>query len=117
MANNYVQAGATLTLAPGANVDSGDGYLFGDGLFGIAVTDVDNGKPGEFATEGVWRLPKTSDLDISTGDLLYWDAANKRLNKTTLNNKCVGVAVADAANPSSTVLVKLGVHVGAGTTG
>lgn len=115
MANNFIQDGATLTLTPAADVASGTGYLFGAGLFGVAVTDVANGKPGEFATEGVWDLPKTSALAIVAGDLLYWDAANKVVNKTTVGQKCIGVAVTAAANPSASVRVKLGVHVGAGT--
>lgn len=115
MAKNFVQEGKTLTLTPGANVASGVGYLFGAGLFGIAQGDVKSGKPGEFATEGVWTIGKTSALAISVGDLLYWDAVNKVVNKTTASQKCVGVAVSGADNPSDTVRIKLGVFAVAGT--
>ena len=63
--------------------------------------------PGPFATEGVWELPKTSALAINVGDRVYWDAANKVVNKTSAAQQCVGVAVSAAANPSATVTVKL----------
>jgi predicted RecA/RadA family phage recombinase len=39
----YVQDGDTLDLAPGADVASGTGFLFGAALFGVAITDAKNG--------------------------------------------------------------------------
>lgn len=115
MANNFKINGDTLTLTPGADVASGTGYLFGTALFGIALVNVASGTPGAFATEGVFEMPKTSALAISVGDRVYWDATNKVVNKTTSGQECIGVAVAAAANPSATVLVKLGVSVIEGT--
>lgn len=115
MAKNFKQNGDTLMLAPGAAVASGTGYLFGTALFGIALTDVASGASGPFATEGVFELPKTSALAISVGDRVYWDPTNKVVNKTTASQECIGVAVSAAANPSATVLVKLGVSVIEGT--
>lgn len=108
---NYIQKGDTLTLIPAAAVSSGIGYLFGTGLFGVATADVASGVAGEFLTEGVVEIAKTSALAISTGDRLYWDATNKCVNKTATAQQCVGIAVADAANPSATVKMKLGAYV------
>ena len=108
---NFVQPGDTLTLTPGAAVASGVGYLFGTGLFGVATNDVAISTPGEFRTEGVVDIAKTSALAISTGDRLYWDATNKVVNKTSTAQQCVGIAVADAANPSAIVRMKLGAYV------
>lgn len=108
---NFIQNGDTLTLTPGAAVASGVGYLFGTGLFGVATNDVAISTPGEFRTEGVVDIAKTSALAISTGDRLYWDVTNKVVNKTSTAQQCVGIAVADAANPSSTVRMKLGAYV------
>ena len=105
---NYVQRGDVLTLTPGAAVASGVGYLFGTSLFGVATADVAISTAGEFLVEGVVEIAKTSALAISTGDRLFWDATNKCVNKTTTAQQCVGIAVADAANPSATVLMKLG---------
>lgn len=108
---NFVQRGDVLTLTPAAAVVSGVGYLFGVGLFGVATRDVAISTAGEFVTEGVVEIAKTSALAITTGDRLYWDATNKVVNKTSTAQQCVGIAVADAANPSATVKMKLGAYV------
>lgn len=107
MAKNYIQDGDTLNLPPTADVASGTGHLFGAALFGVALTDAKSGVPSSFAVEGVWEIAKTSALAIAVGDRVFWDAANKVVNKTTASQQQVGIAVAAAANPSSTVLVKL----------
>lgn len=111
----FIQYGETLTLTPGAAVASGVGYLFGAALFGVAVGDVANGVPGEFRTEGVIEVGKTSALAISVGDRLFWDATNKVVNKTSTAQQCVGIAVEAAANPSATVKMKLVSSVPAAT--
>ena len=108
---NFIQQGDVLTLTPAAAVSAGVGYLFGTGLFGVATDDVVISTPGEFLTEGVVDIAKTSALAISTGDRLYWDATNKCVNKTATAQQCVGIAVADAANPSATVRMKIGAYV------
>jgi predicted RecA/RadA family phage recombinase len=110
----FVQKGDVLTLTPAAAVASGVGYLFGTSLFGVAVNDVVISTPGEFITEGVVTIGKTSALAISIGDRLFWDATNKVVNKTLTAQQCVGIAVADAANPSATVTMKLGQYVAVG---
>lgn len=112
---NFVQRGDTLTLTPNIAVASGVGFLFGAALFGVATTAVAANQPGEFRTVGVVELPKTSALAIAVGDVVYWDPAAKVVNKTTAGQRGIGVAVAAAANPSGTVLVKLGVPSVAGT--
>lgn len=111
----YIQKGDILTLTPAAAVASGVGYLFGTGLFGVATNDVASGAAGEFITEGVVEIGKTSALAISVGDRLFWDATNKVVNKTSTAQQCVGIAVEAAANPSSTVKMKLGAYVPSAT--
>lgn len=111
MATNFLQDGAILTLAPGADVASGIGYLFGAAIFGVAVNDVANGVAGAFITEGVVTIGKTSALAISVGDRLFWDSTNKVVNKTSTAQQCVGVAVAAASNPSATVQMKIGQYL------
>ena len=107
----YIKEGETLTLTPGADVAKGVGYLFGSAIFGVAQNTVANGVAGEFLTEGVVTIGKTSALAISVGDRLFWDATNKVVNKTTTAQQCIGVAVEAAANPSSTVVMKIGQYV------
>jgi predicted RecA/RadA family phage recombinase len=104
----YKQEGEVLTLTPGAAVAAGVGYLFGTSLFGVCINGCANGVPGEFLTEGVVTIGKTSALAIAVGDRVFWDATNKVVNKTTTAQQCVGIAVEAAANPSSTVAIKLG---------
>lgn len=104
---NYVQDGDILTLTPAAAVASGVGHLFGAALFGVATNDVAANTPGEFQTEGVVTIGKTSALAIAVGDRVFWDATNKVVNKTTTGQQQVGIAVTAAANPSSTVTIKL----------
>ncbi len=107
----FTQDGETLTLTPSAAVANGIGFLFGAGLFGIAINDVAINTPGEFITEGVVTIGKTSALAIAVGDRVFWDATNKVVNKTTTAQLCVGVAVAAAANPSATVAMKIGQYL------
>lgn len=113
--NTYVQRGYTLSLVPGADVASGVGYLFGTGLFGVALADVANGVVGSFLVDGVVNIGKTSALAIAVGDRVFWDATNKVVNKTTTAQQCVGIAVEAAGNPSSTVKIKLGHFVPSAT--
>lgn len=110
----FNQEGDVLTLTPGAAVASGVGYLFGTSLFGIAVNDVAISTPGEFITEGVVTIAKTSALAITAGDRLFWDPSGKCVNKTLASQQCVGIALADAANPSATVVMKLGRYTAVG---
>lgn len=111
LSTNFVQEGETLNLAPGSAVAPGAGHLFGAGLFGVALTTAETGVPSSFLTEGVVEIGKTSALAIAVGDRLFWDATNKVVNKTSLAQQCVGVAVAVAGNPSATVKMKLGQYL------
>lgn len=103
----FQQDGDILTLTPSAAVASGVGFLFGAGLFGVATNDVVISTPGEFITEGVVVIGKTSALAISVGDRLFWDPAAKVVNKTSAAQQQVGIAVEAAVNPSPTVAMKL----------
>ena len=109
--NTFKQDGNTLTLAPSANVAAGTGYLFGAGLFGVALTNATSGTLSAFITQGVVTIGKTSALAIAVGDRVFWDPAGKVVNKTSAAQQCVGVAVEAAANPSATVAIKLGQYL------
>jgi len=104
---SYIQNGHSLTLTPAIAVASGVGNLFGAALFGVAVADVAANTPGAFVATGVVEIGKTSALAIAVGDRLFWDAANKVVNKTAVGQQCVGVATEVAANPSPTVKMAL----------
>jgi predicted RecA/RadA family phage recombinase len=103
----FVQAGDVLDLDPGATVASGTGHLFGAALFGVAAVDAVSGTPSSFICEGVVTIAKTSALAIAVGDRLFWDAVNSVVNKTSVAQQQVGIAVEAAANPSATVKMLL----------
>lgn len=104
----FQQSGNIITLTPSAAVLSGIGFLFGTSLFGVATNDVAISTPGEFITEGVVEIGKTSALAIAVGDRLFWDPVGKVVNKTLTAQQCVGIAVEAASNPSPTVKMMLG---------
>jgi len=102
---NYVQPGDTIEVIAPEATTSGDGTLVGN-LFGIAVHDADNGAAVQIKTTGVFDLPKVSAQAWSQGDVIYWDDGNDRCT-TVDTNVAIGVATADAANPSATGRVRL----------
>ncbi|HLS19400.1 MAG TPA: capsid cement protein [Paracoccaceae bacterium] len=106
MAKNYIQPGDNMTVSAPYAVSSGDGALVGS-LFGVAVSDADNGAPVVLSTTGVWRLAKTKAQAWAVGALVYWDNSTKVATTTGTDNKLIGVAAADAANPSDAGLVRL----------
>ena len=114
MSTNYSGPGDRLTVTAPAAVSAGD-RVKGGYLFGVALNDVAINTPGEFLVDGVVDIAKTSVLVIAVGDRVFWDAANKVVNKTTTAQQCVGIAVEAAANPSATVKIKLGHFVPSAT--
>ncbi len=99
--------GSTLTLtAPYARATSGLGALVG-AIFGVSCDTVANGEEGQFETEGVHELDKTSAQAHVAGDLAFWNAATKLVDNDPTTGKCIGVILEAAANPSATTKVKL----------
>lgn len=103
---NYTQAGERLTLAAPYDVVSGAGLLVGS-IFGVAIYDALSGVAVEAAVEGVFTLTKVSAQAWTVGALIYWDNTAKACTTVSTSNKLIGVAVAAAANPSSTGSVRL----------
>lgn len=113
MAKNYVQPGDSLDLtAPTGGVTTGVGVLIGR-LFSVALQTVAAAAAFVGRTRNVWDLAKTSAQAWVAGDVIYWDDTNKRAdNVATAGFRRIGVAVAAAANPSSTGRVRLDGAVG-----
>lgn len=106
MAGNYVQDGDVLTLVAPYARNAGEGAKIGS-MFGVALNNVLISANGEFATEGVWDLAKTSAQAWSQGDKIYWDDTNHRCDNVSTVGMLIGVATAAAANPSATGRVAL----------
>lgn len=105
---NFVQPGDIVTVAAPADVSSGDLVVVGT-LFGVAATDAKSSADVEIKTSGVFTLPKTSAQAWTQGVKVYYDADNKVLTTTASTNTLIGHAVAAAANPSATGVVRLSI--------
>lgn len=106
MATNKKQTGAILTLAAPYDRTSGQGALIGS-IFGVALATVLEAATGDFDTEGVWALAKTSAQEWALGDKIYWNTSTKVADNVATVGPLIGVATAAAANPSSTGDVRL----------
>lgn len=102
MAKNIYKAGPPVQVIAPSAVTAGTGFLLGQ-LFLIPIHSAASGARVECYAECEIEIAKTSALTITAGDTLYWDDANKVVNKTSSGAKEVGFATGDAANPSSTV--------------
>lgn len=106
MAKNYIQPGDTVTVTAPATVASGAGVLVGT-LFGVAITGAASGAAVPIKTTGVFDLPKTSAQAWTVGAAIYWDDTAKNCTTTSTSNTLIGKALAVAANPSATGVVRL----------
>lgn len=103
---NFVQPGDTVTVTAPYDVASGAGCLVGT-LFGIAAYSAKTGEEVEIKATGVFDLPKTSAQAWTVGAAIYWDDTAKNCTTTATNNTLIGKALAVAANPSATGVVRL----------
>lgn len=104
---NFIQAGDVISVTAPAAVLSGAGVKVGV-LFGVAQAAAESGAPVEIATRGVFELAKTSAQAWTEGAAIYYiPGSGLCTTATTTGNLLVGVAVAVAANPSATGLVRL----------
>jgi predicted RecA/RadA family phage recombinase len=103
---NFIQNGDVVTIAAPYDVSSGDGALLGT-LFGVAALDAVSGANVEVKTRGVFELAKNSAEAWTVGIAIYWDNTNKVVTSTSTSNTLIGKALAVAANPSGTGIVRL----------
>lgn len=105
---NFVQAGEILALAAPYAVTSGQGALIG-ATFGIATTDIANGVVGEFATQGVFVLNKTSgaSTNVAVGGIVYWDNTARATTGVSTSNTKIGTATVVAATGDVLITVRL----------
>ncbi len=103
---NYIQPGCTVSVLAPYALASGAGALVGT-LFGVASNAAGNGEAVELVAEGVFELPKLSAQAWTVGAIVYWDDTNKWLTTVASTHVAVGKALAIAANPSATGIVRL----------
>jgi predicted RecA/RadA family phage recombinase len=103
---NYIKSGKIITATASRTLLSGAGMLIGS-LFSVATTDVTSGSTGEFQTEGVFSLDKTSAEAWTAGDPIYWNNTTFKADNSSVAGELIGIAESAAANPSSTGRVRL----------
>jgi len=102
-----LQRAAINVPAPTGGVVSGQGYLIGS-MFGVSAVTAAAGVQIALWLVGAYTLNKNPAEAWTAGQLIYWDGTNARCTTTsTGGNTKIGVAVATAANPSSTGNVRL----------
>lgn len=103
---NYIQEGEALNLTAPYAVSSGGGFKVGS-IIAIAAADAENGADVVGNVCGVYEVAKVSAQAWTVGALIYWDNSAKNFTTTSSANTLAGVAVAAAANPSSTGVLRL----------
>lgn len=105
---SFIQTGANITVVAPSTIASGEGVLIGS-LFGIANGAAATGADMVLSTTGVFEMTKEVTDVVAVGDPIYWDDTAKAVtvDDATGANAKIGVAVTDAANPSSEVRVRL----------
>jgi len=108
---DIIQRGEMIDITLGGTVTKGDVFE-GTGAIGVYM---DSGVSGDtvpvFIGPGVVELTKETGVVFTQGDLLFWDAANNRLDKT-VTNIFAGIAANDVA--SGVLLAR--VHLNMGST-
>jgi predicted RecA/RadA family phage recombinase len=61
----------------------------------------------EIKMRGVFELPKTSAQAWTVGATIYWDGSGATTSDGSGSNVLIGKALAVAANPSGTCIVRL----------
>jgi predicted RecA/RadA family phage recombinase len=91
---SFVQDGKDLdVMSPAGGTLSGNAYLIGASIFGVAVTDSVAGDDVVLRRLGVFTgMPKAAGAAWAQGDILYWDNTAFNFTKTATNNTRVAVA-------------------------
>lgn len=103
---NYIQDGNVLTLTAPYIVAAGAAFKVGS-IVAVATSAAASGATVEGAVTGVYDLAKVSAQAWTVGQAIYWDDTAKLFTTVSTWNTLAGVAVAVAANPSSTGRVRL----------
>lgn len=86
--------------APYDRLTTGLGVMVGS-IFGVNQAVCETGDSVVIQRTGLHYLDKTSAQAWTQGDLVFWNASTKKCDNDPTTGKCIGVATADAADPSS----------------
>ncbi len=106
---NWISEGSTLNKwvnGTGAKVASGEMVVVG-AIVGVAKLDIEDGKAGPVAIEGVYEQPKAAAVVLAQGAKAYWDNTAKRITDVEAGNTYAGIAFKSAASADAVVQVKI----------
>jgi predicted RecA/RadA family phage recombinase len=107
MATTYRKSGEIVTCtAPAGGVTTGVPVMIGS-LFGIPQTTAAEGVEFELMVQGEHELTKTSAQAWTEGQKIFWNTGTSKCDSDSTTGPLIGVAVAVAANPSTTGIVRL----------
>ncbi len=108
----YQDENDSIDYTPGSDVIAGQVVEIGT-IPLIAPSAIASGAKGSLKTEGIWKVPKTTDT-FSAGDAVYWNSAGSPVVGTVstgaadnATGNLMGYAVADALTGDTYVYVSL----------
>lgn len=100
--------GRHIDYTPATAVASGDVVVQNGRVAGVANLDIDAGRQGALAVEGVFDFTKINiGLSFAVGENVYWDDLNDRAVSTGAGYAYLGKCVRAAADTDTRVRVKL----------
>lgn len=100
---NYTNAGETKI--------SGRDIVPLTNLCGIAQADIEPGETGVLILSGVHEVPAIGTAAFTVGQLVYWDATNKKATNAATSNTALGVVTAPKTAAGTTARVRIGFPV------
>jgi predicted RecA/RadA family phage recombinase len=100
--------GRHIDYSPATAVAAGDVVVQNGRVAGVANVDIEAGRQGALAIEGVFDFTKLNvGTSFAVGENMYWDDLNDRAVSTGAGNAYLGKCVRPAADTDTRVRVKL----------
>lgn len=106
MIAKYVQLGDSIDYRPTTDVAAGDLVIVGE-IVGVAKLDIPANTLGALALTGIYDIAKIS-VTITQGEIVYWDASNKKITNIATDNTAVGVCVLTSDATAETARIRIG---------
>ena len=77
-------------------------------MCGISETNISKGATGAVVLEGVWEVKAVTNASFAVGDVVYWNAENGYVTKTSTNNVFFGIVIEAKGTTAAKAKVMLG---------
>lgn len=102
--------GCAYANASGAAISAGDIVPLTN-MCGVALDDIADSETGALLLEGVFTVPAITTAAFTIGQLVYWDATNKKATNVATSNTALGVVMTAKASAGDKAVVKIGYPV------